>query len=262
MGIVWSGLAPHPPIIVPEVGRNRCKEVANTISAMHALFSQMMACEPRRLVLISPHTPRPQRGISGWLGDTVHGHFGPFGAPEAALELPNDRSWMATFRNHYTQLTPLYSEVLDHGALVPLYFATAKGWDGPTSVIGLPWDEEHQWQEIAQAIAAASDDPVPTALLASGDMSHCLKPGAPCPFDQRGPRFDQFFVDALKQADFKGALTVDPDLRQAARQDVLESCRIAWQANGFRNDNHQFHHYEGPFGVGYSVMTFFQEKNP
>ena len=90
-------------------------------------------------------------------------------------------------------------------------------------------------------------------------MSHCLKPGAPCGFDEQGARFDQTFVELVRAALFREARDIDPHLRQAAKQDVVESCRVAWEALDYRHTNMHFYSYEGPFGVGYTVMRFYAQ---
>jgi aromatic ring-opening dioxygenase LigB subunit len=96
-------------------------------------------------------------------------------------------------------------------------------------------------------------------VLASGDMSHCLKPGAPAGYDEQGQIFDDIFVEHIRVADYRGAERINPTLRDQARQDVVESCRVAWHASGFADANHHFYSYEGPFGVGYTVMRFHGE---
>lgn len=256
MAIIWTGLAPHPPIIVPEVGGTRCSEVQTTIDSMRTLARDLVAREPERLVLISPHTPRPGRGIGIWSGDEIHGDFSQFGAANAGLSLPVASAWLNTFRRHYPAVADL-DQSLDHGAMVPLYFLVEAGWCGATAVMGLPWDENEEPRLLGEVLGTALEDEVPTAVLASGDMSHCLKPGAPAGYDEQGSVFDQAFVACIKQADYREAENLDPSLRERARQDVVESCRVAWHASGFADANHHFYSYEGPFGVGYTVMRFF-----
>ncbi len=258
MGIVWTGLAPHPPIIVASVGGARCAEVETTIDSMRALTQDFLDSRPDRLILISPHTPRPRLGIGGWLNARVKGNFARFGAPATRVELPVDQDWMTAFREAYSQLMDLGSDPLDHGATVPLSFLTEAGWAGPTCVLGLPWSEDEELDRIGRAIASISATAADrTAVLASGDMSHCLLPEGPYGYDERGPRFDRGFVEHIQNARYREVLSINPGLVEGARQDVVESCRVAWTASGYRSDRHRFFSYEGPFGVGYSVMKFY-----
>ena len=257
MSIIWTGLAPHPPIIVETVGGERCAQVRPTIESMRRLALDLMDHEPERLVVISPHTPRPRKGIATWSAPRISGDFRQFGALNPKLDLPVDQAWLRRFRDRYADTVELGFEPLDHGAMVPLAFLAEAGWREPTCVLGLPWDEDAELDRIAAALSSASEDPLRTAVLASGDMSHCLLPSAPCGYHESGPQFDRAFVSMLKRADFKGAAAVDPHLREGARQDVVESCRVVWEASDYRSENHCFFGYEGPFGVGYTVMKFF-----
>jgi len=261
MSIIWTGLAPHPPIIVDSVGRGRCSEVQTTIDSMHALCEDLMRLQPERLIVISPHTPRPASGIAAWFGDSISGNFGMFGAAQTAAKLPCDQTWMQQMAQYYPRISPLYHEPLDHGAMVPIHFAHEAGWRGPTCVLGLPWESGDALNDIASALKQTCNDTVRTAVVASGDMSHCLKPGAPSGFDRRGQVFDDCFVAHLKESAYKEATTIEAGLCEAACQDVIESCHIAWTATDFADTNHHFYSYEGPFGVGYTVMRFFAESS-
>ena len=56
MSIVGAIIVPHPPIIVPTVGRGREAEVQATIDAYHAAAKQVAAWAPEVLIVTSPHT--------------------------------------------------------------------------------------------------------------------------------------------------------------------------------------------------------------
>lgn len=258
MAIVWAGLAPHPPIIIESVGRSRCSEVLPTIDAMNQLAEDCLRAKPERLVLVSPHTPRPRRGIAGWSGPSVSGDFRQFGAPQARISLPVDQAWMQTFAALFSGFYDLESDPLDHGAAVPLHFLSAAGWEGETCILGLPWDYGRPLQQLAECLKAASEDGKRTALLASGDMSHCLKPEAPEGYDPRGPEFDRVFVSHLREGNYQQLFTMDEDLCRGARQDVVESTWAVLEATEYATQGRKFFSYEGPFGVGYTVAKLNQ----
>lgn len=259
MPVTWSGLMPHPPIIVATVGRQRCAQAQPTIDACHHLAADFIAAKPDRLVLISPHSERPRKGIGLWAGARVQGDLSRFGAPQTKVALTTDREWIARFQATYAATIDLDGQPLDHGAMVPLYFLTRAGWDGPTAVLGLPWDEADELDRIGMAVKHACSDDKATAILASGDMSHCLLADGPYGFHPNGPEFDRQFVEAIRRGAYSDAQTIDGQLRFDAKQDVLESSRIAWVAGGYANQNHHFFSYEGPFGVGYSVSKYYSE---
>jgi len=55
--LVFAGIAPHPPIMVPEVGRESTAEVRSSIDAMAELAERLTASGAETVVITSPHAP-------------------------------------------------------------------------------------------------------------------------------------------------------------------------------------------------------------
>src|SRR5215813_14759944 len=55
--LVFSGIAPHPPIMVPEVGRESISDVEHSIDAMAELARRVIESNAETVVVISPHAP-------------------------------------------------------------------------------------------------------------------------------------------------------------------------------------------------------------
>ena len=53
--IAGAFMVPHPPLIVPEVGRGQEKNIQNTIDAYHEVGRSIGRLKPEVIVLISPH---------------------------------------------------------------------------------------------------------------------------------------------------------------------------------------------------------------
>jgi len=95
------------------------------------------------------------------------------------------------------------------------------------------------------------------ALIASGDLSHCLKEDGPYGFHPDGPKFDKALIEALEKKDIKRILKLD-DLYPGAGEcglrsfcfllGILEASKISWKA--------EILSYQAPFGVGYLVANF------
>ena len=64
MGIVWGGIAPHPPIIIPEIGGKELKKVAATVQAMTKLAASIKEAEAETVVITSPHGPVFQDAVA------------------------------------------------------------------------------------------------------------------------------------------------------------------------------------------------------
>ena len=95
------------------------------------------------------------------------------------------------------------------------------------------------------------------ALIASGDLSHCLKEEGPYGFNPDGPKFDKDLIEALKKKDIANILKLDDKYPEAGEcglrsfcflLGILEASGLDWQP--------EILSYEGPFGVGYLVANF------
>ena len=95
------------------------------------------------------------------------------------------------------------------------------------------------------------------ALIASGDLSHCLKEDGPYGFHPDGPKFDKELIESLKNKDIENILKLDKKYPEAGEcglrsfsflLGILEASKIKWTP--------EILSYEGPFGVGYLVANF------
>jgi len=79
--IVFSGIAPHPPLLVPEVGGNRIGQVVNTQRALREFSRRLVDTNPETVVLISPHSPLDPRVFTARSSAELTGDFRDFYAP-------------------------------------------------------------------------------------------------------------------------------------------------------------------------------------
>ncbi len=264
---------PHAPVLVPEVARHRAPKAAATVQAMETAARRIVRARPDSIVLISPHAPRPNRGFAFFKEPRVHGSFEPFGAPMAGVDLPGDPAFGNALgrelRNDRIDLWEIPGGPLDHGALVPLWFLQRAGWNGPVLVLSLakPGSVSGRGVEALGRAAAAAARACcrSAALIASGDMSHRLKPGAPAGFDPRAADFDRALIAALKsRGGLEAIQNLDPGLTDLAAEDATESIRfaLAAAAGADTTTGRDVLSYEGPFGVGYGVAMLYESAAP
>lgn len=255
-------LMPHAPILVPAVGGARGRDADATVGAMRAAAARVVSAAPESVVLVSPHSPRHPTAFGIWRGGWLRGSLDQFGAPEAGVNLQNDlqlASAIATeARVAGVETWDITRGPLDHGALVPLWYLTDAGWHGPTVVLSLNHPQAGGLVELGRVIAAASVTlGRRIAIVASGDMSHRLKPGAPAGYDPRAKRFDRAFIETVGRGAYHNLLRLDPGLQELAAEDAVDSTVIAASAVGWSAAGHEVLSYEGPFGVGYGVAVLF-----
>jgi AmmeMemoRadiSam system protein B len=256
--LVFVGVAPHPPIMVPEVGGARVAEVRASVDAMRDLTERIKACGAETIVLVSPHAPLERNTFVAYGGARLRGDFANFRAPQAIVEAPVDEELLGAIQEAAAEekyrVVLLEPQELDHGTAVPLYFLLRNGWTGRVVALGyssLP-DEDHvRFGECVRRAVEATKRPA--AFVASGDLSHRLKPGAPAGFDPEARRFDEQVVAALR-ANVPGQIPrIDQGLRRLAGECGYRSMLVALGATSAAGPNCEVISYEAPFGVGYLV---------
>ena len=263
--IVFAGLMPHAPILVPGVGRERLAEVTATVQSMATVSRRAMAPQVETLVFISPHSPRQPGAFGVWGTRRLRGSLAVFGSPEDRVDLPLDRAFAerleTTSARRGVETWRISGGNLDHGAIVPLCYLVSAGWKGPTVIISLK-DDDSGLEELGEAIATTARElNRRTVVIASGDMSHRLTSSAPCGYHPEAHRFDETFIALLRKGAFHDIRRIDASLQEVAAQDVADSTTVALAATGYRTDGHAVLSYEGPFGVGYGVAILFEPKD-
>src|SRR5438132_4642660 len=230
--LVFAGIAPHPPIMVPEVGHEAIAEVRSSIDAMAILTRRVIKSGAETVVLISPHAPLEAVAFVAYDGPTLHGDFSMFRAPEATVEMPLDDELLTEITRAAEQHDLITLRIrdadLDHGTTVPLYFLQRNGWNGKVVALGYSFlsNEDHLrfGNCIRQAIATVRR---PVAFIASGDLSHRLKPGAPAGYNSEAHLFDEEIVDAIRAAQTNRIVNIDQKLRQLAGECGYRSMLVA-----------------------------------
>ena len=137
---------------------------------------------------------------------------------------------------------------------MPLYFLQRNGWHGQVVGLGYSFLSNEDHLEFGACIGKAiSDVGRPVALIASGDLSHRLKPEAPAGYNPTAYIFDDEVVDALRANDPDRIVRIDQDLRRLAGECGYRSMLIAVGATREVEFNCEVLSYEAPFGVGYMV---------
>ena len=263
MSILGAVIVPHPPLIIPTVGRGREQEVQSTIDAYRTVAKQVAAWEPEVLIITSPHQVMYADYFHIAPGQGAIGDMSAFGAGQTKLGVEYD----AQLRDELIRRAESAglragtlgerNPSLDHGTFLPLYFLQESGVDCPILRIGLsgfsPIDHYRLGQCIAQAVETMRRRAV---FIASGDLSHKLREDGPYGFAPEGPEFDWQITDAMAAGDFLQFLTMDPALCDRAAECGLRSFQImAGALDGLAVES-KLLSYEGVTGVGYGVATF------
>ncbi len=268
--LVGCALMPHPPLMIPEVGKQELDQIKNTVEAATQVSEMLKEGNPQTVVIITPHGPVFEDAVTVSIHPRLKGSMAQFGAPDVTLGFETDNLLIKhIIRNcqrlgiNLTELTDdaaknyRISLNLDHGAFVPLYYLAKAGFKGQIvhlSMGMLAYEEMYTFGKAVQAAIGHMDKRV--AVIASGDLSHRLTPDAPAGYSPKGAEFDRQIVAALEAVDVKALLNMDENLIQEAGECGLRPVFFLMGVMGGLDAQVAVSSYEGPFGVGYAVMAY------
>lgn len=256
--VVFVGVAPHPPVMVPEVGGPTASEVSASVDGMRELTRRVVEAGAETVVIISPHAPLEARAFVAYGGPELRGDFANFRAPQATLDAVSDAELLEAISVEATQggyrVNGLKDQELDHGTAVPLYFLKRYGWAGRVVALGYSFLSNEDHLRFGECIRRAVDSVGRrAAFVASGDLSHRLKPDAPAGFHPDARLFDEEVVKAIRDGAPERIAAIDQDLRRSAGECGYRSMLVSLGvAQGLR-PLCEVLSYEAPFGVGYLV---------
>src|ERR1051326_6922012 len=237
--LVFSGIAPHPPIMVPEVGRESIAGVRQSIAAMAELTQRLIASGAESVILISPHAPLEIDSFVAYEGPHVYGDFANFRSPETSVAAPVDEELLSAINRSAAtdgyRVSLLPDCDLDHGTAVPLYFLLRNGWHGKVVALGYSFLSNEDHLRFGACIKRAIDEVGRlVGFIASGDLSHRLAPHAPAVFNPDAHVFDDAVVEALQANNPQAIVEIDFNLRKLAGECGHRLMLVAIGAGGGR----------------------------
>lgn len=264
MGIVAGIMVPHPPLIVPAVGRGGERGIAATVRAYEQAAEFAMSFEPEVLLFVSPHAVMYADYFHVSPGAGASGNFAQFGAPREAFEVSYDAEFVCALEDAAHDIgfpagtLGERDKRLDHGVMVPLYFLSRAAGKLPKAVrVGLSGLSLAEHYKFGRLIAETAERlGRRAAVVASGDLSHKLKADGPYGFSPDGPAYDGRVMDVMARAAFGELFDFSEDFCDSAAECGHRSFVIMAGAFDGRSVRATGLSYEGPFGVGYGVCTF------
>jgi len=258
--IKFACLAPHPPLLIPNIGKENLEQVAATCKSLNKLEAEMYQLKIDTLLIISPHGDLTPDAFTINQAANLTVKFTNFGDLATKMSFKNDIELGYKIREYLETKMPvrlINEPELDHGAGVPLYCLTAHLKDLKIVPLGfslLSLKEHYEFGEMLQEILLPSTKNI--GVVASGDLSHCLTTEAPAGFSPRGQEFDHVFINLLKEKKIKEIINLDRELIADASECGLRSFVILLGILDKINFQVEVLSYEGPFGVGYLVTNF------
>ncbi|MFH1456914.1 MAG: AmmeMemoRadiSam system protein B [Patescibacteria group bacterium] len=258
--LIFSAITPHPPILIPSIGKENLGVIEKTKQAMEKLAGDLYSLKPDTIIIFSPHGEIHLNKITINQSPILTASFGEFG------DLVTKLQWCGNIGLAYkiyesfetkNQLRLVHTEKIDHGVSVPLFYLAKKLEN--TKIIPINYSNEgfashfSFGKQLSELIKSSSQR---IAVIASGDLSHTLTKDAPAGFNPEGNKFDRKIIKLLEKKEYNQIVMTDPCFANKACECGLRSIAMLLGIIDEINLYPNILSYEGPFGVGYLVAEF------
>jgi AmmeMemoRadiSam system protein B len=261
MPLVFAGIVPHSPVLVPGVSVESKEKSVKTREALSTLEENLYLSKPHIIIILTPHAQAHSDTFVVNSNTSFRATFEEFGehslsqtyvgSPDFAAKLSHAASKEAL------PVRLISEEKLDHGSSVPLYFLAAHLPSVKVVTIGpsdLPSTTHLSFGNLIKEVCMESDRRI--AVIASANLSHGITTDSPAGFRPEGKKFDDTTIELLQSHNTSGIATLDPELIENAAETGYKS--ILLLLGILKNVNYEFKRlaYEHPFGVGYLTAEF------
>ncbi len=263
MAVLGAIMVPHPPLIVPEVGKGGEHQIDLTRDSYLKAAEKIAELRPDTVIISSPHSVLYSNYFHISPGAGASGSFSAFGSPQVNIRVEYDEE-LAAAAGKLASRAGVHAgpkgerdSSLDHGTLVPLYFILQKFSDFRVVRTGLSGMDLESHYVLGRAFAQAAEQTGRNIVwVASGDLSHKLQSYGPYGFAPEGPEYDSRLVDVCSRLAFGELLDFDEDFcGRAAECGHRSFVMMAGALDGLALDGGILSHQDVT-GVGYGVGIF------
>ncbi|MCR5670561.1 MAG: AmmeMemoRadiSam system protein A [Butyrivibrio sp.] len=263
MPILATFMVPHPPLIVPAVGRGGEAQITDTSASYERVADMIAKLAPETIIITSPHATMYADYFHISPGNAATGSLSRFGASQVKFleeydeELVKEISDQAMKQGFPAGTLGEVDRELDHGTMVPLWFIRNKYKGGKIVRIGLsglPLADHYRFgQMIQRAVEKTGRRAV---VVASGDLSHKLQEYGPYGYAPEGPVYDHKIMDVCSRGAFGELFDFEESFCEKAAECGHRSFVImAGTLDGLKVVATRLSHQDVT-GVGYGVCTF------
>ena len=272
MSITAAYMVPHPPMIIPAIGKGSESQITETAKAYEQVAEDIVKQDPETIIITTPHSVMYADYFHISPGKGAGGSFAGFGAPQERFDVIYDTDLVGEIcslseaRDFPAGTLGEREKTLDHAVMVPLWFIE-KAYErlGKSKryqlvrigLSALPLTDHYRLgQTIQEAVANTGRRAV---FVASGDLSHKLQEYGPYGFAKEGPEYDARIMDVCGRSAFGELFDFSERFCENAAECGHRSFVImAGAFDGQAVDAAALSHQDVT-GVGYGICTFYPQ---
>jgi aromatic ring-opening dioxygenase LigB subunit len=275
MPLKLAAIVPHPPILIPSIGKENLLYLEKTKSSFDRIEETLREENIETIILISAHGPVKADVCGIGIVDEFEVNFEEFGDFSAKMKIGGDLELAQNLREDFIEspfLKAINQPILDHGCGVPLYSLLFNGAGGslandlskkieivPIYISGAGSREHFAFGKSIGARLKKERKNI--AVLASGDLSHSTAKNSPAGYSPRGAKFDQRLMECLRERKTEEILNFDEALIAEVKPCGLRSIAVLLGLLEEADLEISLMAYESPFGIGH-LTALFKIINP
>jgi MEMO1 family protein len=260
MSLVFSAIAPHSPILIPQIGKDNLKQLELTKKSYIRLAHQLEISKAETIILISPHGQFLPSCFIMNICPEYDCNFEEFGDFSTKFTRLGNIGLAQKIRARMETRAPLHlisHKILDHGSSIPLFLLTQKLLKIkviPLTSSDLSNQDHFNFGKLLSSEILFHKDKI--AVIVSGDLSHRLTKNSPAGFSPKAKKFDQKIITFLQQNKSEDIIKINQEelinIGECGLKPILILLGIL---DKIKKRPIQLS-YESPFGIGYLSLFY------
>jgi len=256
MSLVFAGITPHPPLLIPSIGKEMVKKIEKTKTALEKMEEELYLSKPDIILIISPHGSYFHDAFTVNVCPEFETDLKEFGDLSTKMKFKGEMHLSANIthlaKDENLKVSMVTEKGLDHGSIVPLFALCQHLPQIQVLQVGFcdaDYKTHLDFGYFLKEVIMNSNKRV--AVIASGDLSHSLTTESPAGFNPNGQKFDLKIQELLSHNNVSGMLGLDEELIKNASECGFRSLLILMGILKNVDYSYKQYAYEAPFGVGY-----------
>ncbi|KKW45209.1 MAG: Extradiol ring-cleavage dioxygenase, class III enzyme, subunit B [Parcubacteria group bacterium GW2011_GWA2_56_7] len=259
--LIYGAFLPHSPLLIPSVHPENRDTLAETENAIRQVSEYLYSLRPDVLCVISGHGERYQDSFSMEVAPAYETDLKTFGDLSHAHSFRPATTLIDKLQRHLRKkaipFTLSTRPILDYGVSVALRLTAEHLKEVRLLPIAYADVSRKEHFTFGQALRDVLEEtPLRVAVLAVGDLSHCLTSGSPGGFCKEGAVFDAAVQEALRGEGASALLSLPETLVEKAKESGYRPLVILKGLFDRLIYRTEILSYEAPMDVGYLVAQF------
>ena len=257
--LVFGAICPHSPVLIPAIGKENTQLFPKTLEAYKTLKARLAEAAPEVLVIITSHGEVAEDKFILPSATEFEVSFEEFGDLATKFKVAAATTWINNLREALkskANIGVVNQEKLDYGSGVPLFYLNQE-LKCPVVVVNQAAASRQAHWELGRLLGEeflATEMRI--AVVASGELSHCLNENAPGGYNPQAKTFDNRVVEILTHKKTEDILNMKDEEIAEIKECGLKSMMVLLGVFAESEYESEFLAYENPLGVGCLSLNF------